>query len=70
MKLIDNWKRAHRMLSMQAMTLALAIHGAWLSIPDDLKTSLPPHLVNWVSIGLLVAGIAGRLVSQDSTDPK
>lgn len=64
MKLIDNWKRAHRMLSIQAMTLAAAIQGAWPAMPEDLKTALPPHLVHWVSIGLLVAGIVGRLLDQ------
>ena len=67
MRLIDNWKRAHRMLSVQAMALAVAIQGVWPTIPDDLKASLPPYLVHWVSIALLVAGIVGRLVSQDST---
>ncbi len=64
MKLIDNWKRAHRMLSVQAMTLAAAIQGVWPTIPEDLKSALPAHLVHWVSIGLLFAGIAGRLVDQ------
>lgn len=65
MRLIDNWRKAHRMLSVQAMALAAAIQGTWPLIPDDLKATLPPHLVHWVSIALLVAGIAGRLVSQD-----
>ena len=70
MKLIDNWKSAHRMLSVQAMALTAAILGAWPMIPEDLKAALPPHLVHWVSITLLVFGIAGRLVSQDSMEPK
>ena len=64
MKLIDEWKRAYRMFSVQAMAMALAIQAAWPTIPDDLKALLPPHLVHWVSIVLLVAGIAGRMVKQ------
>lgn len=67
MKLIDNWNKAHRMLSVQAMALAAAIQGAWPSIPEDLKASIPPGVVHWVSLGLLVAGIVGRLVQQDVT---
>lgn len=66
MKLIDEWKSAWKMLSVQAMGAALAIQGAWPEIPTDLKAQLPQHLVHWVSIGLLVLGIAGRLVKQPS----
>jgi hypothetical protein len=66
MRLIDNWRRAHRMLSVQAMALATAIQGAWPMIPDDLKSAIPANVVHWVSLALLVAGIAGRLVQQDS----
>lgn len=38
-------------------------------IPADLKSSLPPGLVHWVSIALLIAGIAGRLVDQGLPKP-
>lgn len=69
MKLINEWRRAYRMLSVQAMALALAIQGAWPSIPDDLKAQLPAEAVHWVSIALLVAGILGRLVKQESVNP-
>lgn len=63
-RLIPQWRRAWRMFSIQAMTLAAAIQGAWPTIPDDMKATLPPTLVHWVSLALLVAGIAGRLVDQ------
>ncbi len=64
MKLIDEWKSAHRMFSVQAMALAAAIQGVWPSIPDDLKASIPPSVVHYISLALLVAGIVGRLVQQ------
>jgi hypothetical protein len=67
MKLIDNWKSAHRMFSVQAMATAAAIQGAWPLIPDDLRAALPHNVVHWVSIVLLGAGVLGRLVQQDST---
>lgn len=68
--LISEWKRAHRMFSVQAMALAAAIQGAWPLVPEDLKASLPPNVVQWVSLALLFAGIAGRLVVQPPPKPR
>lgn len=64
MKLIPNWRRAWRMFSVQAMTLAAALQGTWAMLPEDLKAALPPTLVPVVSIALLLAGVVGRLVDQ------
>lgn len=64
MKLITNWRKAYRMLSVQAMAIATAIQGAWAVLPDDMKASVPPQAVYWITMGLLVFGIAGRLVDQ------
>lgn len=64
MKLVPNWKRAFRMVSIQAMGAAAAIQGAWVFVPEDMKASLPPDLVRWVTVALLVVGIFGRLVQQ------
>lgn len=70
MKLVSDWKRAHRWFSIHAMVLAGAVQAAWVAIPDDLHTSVPawvPHVLTGV---LLIAGIAGRLVDQSpTTDP-
>lgn len=66
MKLVDNWRRLHRAFSVQAMAIAAAIQATWPSIPEDLKATLPHHLVNIVSVVLLVAGIVGRMVDQGS----
>lgn len=63
-RLVYNWRQCWRMISMQCMTLAAAIQGAWPTIPDDLKASLPANVVHWVSLALLVTGIIGRLVHQ------
>jgi hypothetical protein len=65
MKLIDGWRKAHRMFSVQAMALAGAIQATWPLIPDDMKATLPHNVVHWVSLALLGAGIAGRLVKQE-----
>lgn len=62
--LVDDAKRCWRWLSVQAMAVAGAIQGAWLVMPDDLKSRIPEGLVQWVSLALLVLGIAGRVVKQ------
>ena len=64
MKLVDDAKQAWRWFSVQAMTLAAAIQGAWVFVPDDMRATLPPGAVQWLTIGLLVMGVAGRLVDQ------
>ena len=66
--LIPNWRRAWRMLSVQCMTLAAAIQGTWPLMPEDMKATLHPSVVHWVSLALLIAGIAGRLVQQPKVD--
>lgn len=62
--LVDNAGSAWRWLSVQAMALAGAVQGAWLAMPDELKTSIPAHWVQYLTVALLVLGIVGRLVKQ------
>ncbi|MFM2253804.1 MAG: hypothetical protein RJB68_2141 [Pseudomonadota bacterium] len=64
MRPIPNWRKAYRMLSVQAMAIATALQGAWMGIPEEMKASVPPELVYWITMGLLVFGIVGRLVDQ------
>lgn len=64
MKLVEDWKRAWRWISVQAMVLAGALQGAWMFVPDDLRTSIPPGVVQGFTIVLLVLGVMGRLVDQ------
>lgn len=64
MKLVDDFKSAWRWFSVQAMALAIAVQGAWEVLPPDMKAGIPPKLVTYVTLGLLVLGVAGRLVKQ------
>ena len=64
LKLVDNWRRAHRFSSMWLMALAIVFEGAQALL----------DLVGWrfmssvwqtaVSIGLVLAAMAARLVAQ------
>ena len=66
MKLIDNATKAWRMFSMQAMGLALVVQAVWVELPADLRDSLDSTTVRYITIGLLIAGVFGRLVKQDA----
>ena len=64
MKLVENWRDSWRWLSMNCMLISASIQGAWLALPDDLKSSIPPFLVSGAALGILVLGMLGRLVDQ------
>lgn len=64
MKLVENAKNAWRWFSVQSMVLAGAIQGAWLFVPDDLRASVPQTWLQGITLALMVAGVAGRLVKQ------
>lgn len=66
MKLIENASKAWRMFSVQAMTLALVVQTVWVEIPADLRESLDATTVRYITIGLLVAGVLGRMVKQEA----
>ena len=65
MKFVENAKQSWKWFSMQAMTLAGALQGTWVTIPEDLKSSVPTNLVHYITLALVIAGIVGRLVKQD-----
>lgn len=67
MKLVDNAKQAWRWFSVQSMVLAGAIQGAWIFVPDDLRSTIPPQWLQGITIALMVMGVAGRLVKQKDT---
>jgi len=70
MKLITDIRRVHRYFSAQAMVLAMGVQGAWVSIPDDLRSSVPHWVPQVVTGVLLVAGIVGRCIDQTPATPK
>lgn len=63
-KLIDEWHKAWRWFSVQAMGLAIALQGAWAAVPDSLQVAVPHGIVTGITMTLLVLGIAGRMVDQ------
>ena len=67
-QLVDDARRFWKWASVQAMVLAGAVQGAWAAFGDDLKQNVPHWLVTAITLGLLAAGIGGRLVRQTPKD--
>jgi len=71
MKLVPNWKRAHRMLSVQLTSLNAGIVGGWQILPPDWKAVIPQPLMVKAAIALFVLTIVTRLIDQGGiTDAK
>ena len=64
MKLIPNWQRCHRMLSVQLTTLNAGVVGGWQILPPDWKQAIPQHLMVKAAIGLFLLTIISRLIDQ------
>lgn len=64
LELIDDARKAWKLISVQAMGGAVAVQGAWAALGDDLKSSIPHWMVTTLTLGLLFVGIGGRMVKQ------
>ena len=58
MKLIEGWKRAHKLSSMQLMAIAAAV--------EAINVALDGVIPAWISVALILLAMAARLVAQDS----
>lgn len=68
MKLIDKWKTAWRYWSVQAMAMALALQGVWLSLPEAIRLTLPKWVVTAITSVILILGLIGRITQQEPGD--
>ena len=57
MKLIEGWKKAHKLSSMQLMAVAAGVEA----VNGVLDGVIPA----WVSVSLILLAMAARLVAQD-----
>lgn len=64
MKLVANWKRSWRWLSMQAMALNVAGIGTWAALPPEMKDTIPQEWLTYAALGIAALGIVGRVVDQ------
>lgn len=68
LKLIANWRDAWRWFSIHCAVLAGIVQTAWAALPDDMRQSIPPHLVTRITLVLLALLIFGRLTTIETKD--
>ena len=57
MKLIENWRKAHKLSSMQLMAIAAAVEAISATLGDVVSP--------WVIVGLISFAMVARVVAQD-----
>lgn len=68
MQLIDNWRKAWRMFSVQALALLAALPVVWMGLPDDVKAMVPQDWTKYLMIAIALGGLVGRMIAQPSAD--
>ena len=67
MKLIANWRKAHKMSSMQLNAIALTCDGAFIGLAVWYESfPIPVLLYAVLRMGLTVASTVARLIAQES----
>lgn len=69
MRLVPNARRAWRWFSMQLLALAAAAQVAWETLPPEALALIPVDVRGYITLGLVVAAMVGRLVDQGSAKP-
>lgn len=70
MKLIDEWRQAHKWLSVQIPAINAAFLLVWSQLPQKFQDVLPVPVVIGIAVFLLVAGVFGRVVDQTPKEPQ
>jgi xanthine/uracil permease len=69
--LIDEWRKAYKLLSVQANSIGLAIAATYGAMYEQLKETFPPQWMAAVTGAVFAAGIICRVISQaPKDDPK
>lgn len=58
MKLIENWRKAHKFSSMQLMAIAAGVEAVNGALDDVIPA--------WISVSLILLAMVARVVAQDS----
>lgn len=65
LRLIPDWHRCWRFLSVQLIVLSGAVQAAVATFPDALRYYIPESYLRALSIALLAAAIVGRVIQQE-----
>ncbi|WP_321782819.1 hypothetical protein [Paraburkholderia sp. J94] len=74
-QLIEEWRKSHRLASVQTsavMSIAFgagpALFDAWSKVPDDLKAALPHGWARWIATAGFVLVLVARLTRVEKAD--
>lgn len=73
MRLVKNAKQSWKHYSTVALGVAGGLQGAWATLPDSIKNDLPKSLgqvVAWITLAVLLLGLAGKFVDQTPKAPE
>lgn len=69
MKLVENWKQAHRWFSVHLIIVLAVLPEVWTWLPMEWKQSLPPDTLKWVCGVVGILAVYARVVSQTKKVP-
>lgn len=64
MKLIDEWRTAWKFLSVQANVLGGAMASAYATFYPQLKETISPATMGYITGAVFALGVIGRVISQ------
>ena len=70
MRLTDNWQDAWKWFSIQFPVINTAFLSTWAVLPSKFQDILPVSVVIGIAVVLIVAGVAGRMISQTPEAPE
>lgn len=65
MKLVPNWRKARKWLSIQIPAVNVAFLATWSLLPEKFQEAIPVWAVVGIAVALLVLGMVGRLIQQE-----
>ncbi|MDE4924379.1 hypothetical protein PQH03_07030 [Ralstonia insidiosa] len=68
MKLIDDWKKCHRLYSQRINAVGVALCATYGAMYDSVRDVLPPKYLALLTALIFLAGFGLRLVKQDSEE--
>jgi type II secretory pathway component PulF len=69
-KLIPQWRKIYKYISVQIPALNVAFLATWALLPEKFQDALPISYVIVIAITLLVAGVVGRMIAQPGLKEK
>ena len=64
MKLVENAGQAWKWFSVQAFVAIGLVQAAWETLPAEAMAVIPVDWRGYITLGLAIAGVAGRLIAQ------